>query len=247
MTTLIPLGVGDAFSARWYSTCFAIEHDGHRLLVDCPHPIRKVLRESADLDVGDFDAVVVTHLHADHASGLEGFGYFAHFVLGKKAKLVAHDDVLARVWDGHLCAGMERLIDAHEHRPRDMHLHDYFEPVPLRGTTTIGPFSIEHRLTIHHVPTTALRITAGGVTLGLSADTAFDPSLIDWLSTADLIVHETNYGAHTPYAKLAALPEALRAKMRLVHYPDDFDVDGSAIECLRQGRRVVVSTDVTRT
>jgi hypothetical protein len=41
---------------------------------------------------------------------------------------------------------------------------------------------------------------------------------------------------HTPYARLAALPAALRAKMRLIHYPDEFDVETSAIEPLRQGR-----------
>ena len=239
--SFIPLGVGDAFSAVHWSTCFAVQHDDARLLIDCPHPIRRVLRESANLDVGDFDAVLVTHLHADHASGLEGFGYFTHFALRRRAVLYAHGDVLARLWDGHLAAGMERLIDAHAHQPRDLHLHDYFDVRPLQPTTTIGPFTIEHRLTIHHVPTTALRITAGGATLGYSADTAYDPTLIDWLSSADVIVHETNYGAHTPYAKLAALPAALRAKMRLVHYPDEFDVEGSVIECLREGRRYDVS------
>jgi hypothetical protein len=44
-------------------------------------------------------------------------------------------------------------------------------------------------------------------------------------------------GVHTPYANLAALPQSLRAKMRLTHYPDEFEVDKSAIEVLRQGRR----------
>ena len=57
---------------------------------------------------------------------------------------------------------------------------------------------------------------------------------------ADLIVHETNYGAHTPYEKLAALPEAIRARMRLIHYPDDFDREGSVIASLSQGERVEV-------
>jgi hypothetical protein len=36
--------------------------------------------------------------------------------------------------------------------------------------------------------------------------------------------------------KLAALPESLRSRMRLTHYPDDFDADSSVIESLRQGR-----------
>src|SRR5439155_2780974 len=58
---------------------------------------------------------------------------------------------------------------------------------------------------------------------GVSADTAFDPTLVQWLQAADLVVHEASGGfMHTPYADLAALPETLRKKMRLIHYPDDF-------------------------
>jgi hypothetical protein len=68
--------------------------------------------------------------------------------------------------------------------------------------------------------------------------------LIEWLAPADLIVHEAttmvHTGVHTPYTKLAALPDALRAKMRLNHYPDDFDLESSVIEPLRQGRCYVV-------
>ena len=41
---LLTLGVGDVFSARHYSTSFAVESNGHWLLVDCPHPMRKMLR-----------------------------------------------------------------------------------------------------------------------------------------------------------------------------------------------------------
>ena len=41
---------------------------------------------------------------------------------------------------------------------------------------------------------------------------------------------------HTPYDRLAALPAALRSRMRLIHYSDDFDLDASVIEPLRQGR-----------
>jgi ribonuclease BN (tRNA processing enzyme) len=239
----VPLGVGDAFSARWYSSCLAIEAEGAWLLVDCPHPIRKILREASatagvDLDVDRFEAVVVTHLHADHASGLEGFGYFAHFVLRRPARLVAHADVVARLWDGHLAAGMERLLPSVDAPARCMKLEDYFAwtPLALERALQVGPFTIECRKTIHHIPTTALRVRAGGRTLGISADTAFDPSLIAWLAEADLVIHETNYGVHTPYEKLAALPAALRSKMRLIHYPDAFDLANSAIEPLTQGR-----------
>ncbi len=237
----VPLGIGDAFSERWYSTSFAIEAEGALLLVDCPHPIRKMLREARDASGLDLrlervSTVVLTHLHADHASGLEGYGYFSHFALGKRARVAAHPAVISRAWDGHLAAGMERLESPAGLRM--MGFDDYFEHVPLdvKRATSIGPFEIECRATHHHVPTTALRVRAGGRVLGLSADTSFDPKLIAWLAEADLVVHETNYGTHTPYEALAALDPLLRAKMRLVHFPDTFDLEGSVIECLAQGR-----------
>ena len=239
----LPLGVGDAFSARYYSSCLAVEADGAWLLVDCPHPIRKILREASasagvDLDVGSFVATVVTHLHADHASGLEGFGYFAHFVLRNQATLLAHPLVLADLWPGHLHAGMKQLIKTPESEPTHMSLGDYFRTTPLDESSpvTVGPFTIECRRTIHHIPTVAVRIRAAGRCLGYSADTAFDPSLIAWLDEADLIIHETNLGVHTPYERLAELPEPLRRKMRLIHYTDMFDTEASVIEPLQQGR-----------
>jgi ribonuclease BN (tRNA processing enzyme) len=240
--TLLPLGVGDAFASRYYSTSLALRAEGRWLLIDCPHPIRKMMREAElPLDVPDIDAVALTHLHGDHVSGLEGFAFFAHFVLRRRVPLIAHPEVAAPLW-GHLAASMSHLIDPAGRPLPERGFVDYFDPLPLDETRAVqfGPFSIECRRTIHHIPTTALRIRAGGRCLGYSADTSFDPTLIAWLAEADLIVHETNYGAHTPYARLAELPEALRARMRLVHYPDDFDTEASVIEPLRQGRPIEV-------
>jgi ribonuclease BN (tRNA processing enzyme) len=245
--SFITLGVGDAFSALHYSSCLAVEAEGQVLLVDCPHPIRKMMREASlssgvPLDADRVTAVALTHLHADHSSGLEGLGYFSFFVLKRKLELLAHPSVTRRLWEGHLAAGMECLIETRGEGPNPKHFEDYFvhTPLALERTVKHGPFEIECRFTYHHVPTTALRIRAGGRCLGYSADTAFDEGLIQWLSPADLIVHETNYGVHTPYEKLAALPSDLRARMRLIHYPDEFDKAGSVIEPLAQGRRYTV-------
>lgn len=250
----VPLGVGDAFSARYYSTCLAlvIEREGaggHEdiWLVDCPHPIQKMLAEakrtSAEpLDPARVRGVLLTHLHADHSSGLEGLAYWMRFYRQRKLELVAHPEVVARLWEGHLAAGMEQLMSSVGGAIQRMTLQDYFQVTPLRDDAAleIGGMTIECRRTIHHIPTYALRVRVGDRTLGHSADTAFDPSLIAWLGEADLVVHETNHGTHTPYAKLAELPADVRAKMRLVHYPDELDVAPSAIEALREGQLYVV-------
>ncbi len=246
---LIPMGVGEAFSARHYTSCLALGIDDHWLLIDCPHPVRKMLREgsmtaglSTPLDLDRIDAAVVTHLHADHSCGLEDFGYFTWLAMGRRAKLLMHPAASDRLWDGLLGAGMEHSQVNPDAPPIRKQLADFFELIDLDASrpVTCGPFAIECRRTIHSVPTFAMRIAAGGRVLGFSADTAYDPGLIEWLSAADLIVHEattlSQSPVHTPYEKLAALPGSLRAKMRITHLPDDFDADSSAIEVLREGR-----------
>lgn len=238
--TLYPLGVGDAFAGKYYSTALALEADGRWLLVDCPHPIRKMMIESpAPIDVGDLDAVVLTHLHGDHVSGLEGLAFFDHFVERRRTVLVTHPRNAETLWSRHYEATMATIIGADGRRQPDRGFADYFDHRALTpdGPVEIGPFSIECRPTRHHIFTTALRITAGGRSVGYSADTAFDPALIDWLAEADRVVHEVNFGgAHTPYDKLVGLPAAVRDKMWLVQYSDLFAVDESAIEPLREGR-----------
>ena len=159
----VPLGVGDAFSERRYSCSVAIEADDGLLLVDCPHPILKMLREAREetgleLRADRIDAVVLTHLHADHSSGLESLAYFTHFALRRRLPLVVHPAVLARLWEGHLAAGMEQLLPYVGGEPIQKTLEDYFEILLLRddGPVQAGPFSIECRPTIHHIPTPAL-------------------------------------------------------------------------------------------
>lgn len=237
------LGVGNAFSELYYSSCLALEAGGAWILLDCPHPIFKILREGAasagvSLDIRRLQGLVLTHLHADHCSGVEGLAFYFHFTLKRKLPLITHADVAADLWPKHLAAGMEQSRQENGSLVRHR-FEDFFELIPIAEDVpqSLGPFTLHCRKTIHNVPTIALRIAAAGRTLGCSADTAFDPTLIDWLSPADLIVHEAGGpGLHTPYKSLASLPAPLRQKMRLIHYPDDFDLRASTIEPLQQGR-----------
>jgi len=241
---LLPLGIGNAFSAVNYSTCLALEADGCWLLIDCPHPIRKMMREASasaavDLDVSSVHAVVLTHLHADHISGVEGLAYYCRFILHRKVRLAAHPSVAEHLWSGHLAASM-RWTEGEPGLPEiENRLEDYFElhDVVEQRSLSSGPFTISVYPARHSLPTTAIFVEAAGRKFGYSADTAYDPQLIDWLSPADLIVHESNGGySHTPYERLADLPSGLRKKMLAVHCPDGFDPPGREVELLRQGQ-----------
>ena len=88
---LIPLGVGEAFTAHHYTSCLALGADDDWMLIDCPHPVRKMLVEGSNaagfpLDLDRISAVAVSHLHADHCCGLEDFGYYSFFALGRRAR-----------------------------------------------------------------------------------------------------------------------------------------------------------------
>jgi ribonuclease BN (tRNA processing enzyme) len=243
---VVVIGVGDSFSERHRSTALLLRCDGFQLAIDCPDMYRSALRAAAErsgesLSLTDIDHVLITHVHGDHMNGLEGAAFFKHFAQGRRIELVSSPEVRATIWDRRLACSMGTLWDGA--RLRELTFDSYFTHAPLRWNDAIevGPFRIRARRTIHHVPTSALLIEAAGRTLGFSSDTAFDPELIAFLGSADLIIHETNYGpAHTPYAALAALPAETRDRLRLIHYPDTLDLVSSAVTPLHEGQVLAV-------
>lgn len=226
--SMCPLGIGDAFSRRHYSSCLLVETQAVRLLVDCPHPLRKMLYEAdPKLDLQDIDGVVLTHLHPDHASGLELFGYHMHHQLGVRPRLIAAAPVAVQ------------LVAAIPNVERDFAI----EVVAAGTEHQVGDLSLDWRPTRHMVPTAAWRLWSAETSLGISADTPFDPELIGWLAEADVVVHEVGHPPHhTPLADLAALPAELVARLWLIHVADDVQLAGSGLSALEQGRRYAVGT-----
>lgn len=238
----VVLGVGDSFSERYHPTSLLLVQGRFRLAIDCPDMYRRVLADARsasgrDLDLVDIDDVLLTHVHGDHMNGLEGVAFFKRFAQQRRVRLHASPEVHDVVWPQRLVGSMGTLFDGT--RPQTLGYEDYFEPhvLPWGEPTRVGPFEVETRRTRHHVPTSALLVRGEGGTLGYSADAAFEPDLIAFLDRADVIVHETNLGpSHTDFGRLLGLPERIRCKMHVVHYPDGHDPEGSAIPFAREGQ-----------
>ncbi|CAN5922908.1 hypothetical protein BH11MYX3_BH11MYX3_13560 [soil metagenome] len=162
--------------------------------------------------------------------------YFKRFAQQRRLALHTIGEVRKDLWERRLVASMGTLWDGT--KLNELGFADYFawNELSLDTETTIGPFTVRARRTMHHVPTSALIVEHDGRSIGSSSDTAFDPELITWLAQADLIVHETNLGpAHTAYKDLLTVDASIRDKMHLIHYPDDFDLAASQIAVLREG------------
>lgn len=239
---LLILGVGDAFTKQHFNTSALIEHGGQYVLLDCPAPINRVLNDAMSIsgwtvEIEAIDNIIITHLHGDHCSGLEAFGFWRYFHSKNKDKSslpCIHTNQLAadRLW--------ERFAPAMDRSTTDSPaiLRDYYDLrilTPKEESQVCG-LSIKCRFTGHPVPTIGLLISDGSATIGWSGDTPYDEEHIKWLSGADLVVHESGPAPpHTPIEHLNALPDDLRAKMRLIHLPDEFDYSSTDIKPLREG------------
>lgn len=237
------LGIGDAFTRSHFHTSALIQAPQGYVLLDCPPMIHRALHESTqragwNAELDDIENVLITHLHGDHCGGLEAFGFWQAHVRQcvetcARPNIYTSAPAAERIWE-RLAPAMDR---AGTERPLAS-LHDYFDMHILRPgvQANVSGLSIECRFTGHPIPTLGLLISDGSATLGWSGDTPFEKEHVDWLSQADLIVHESGPApAHTPIEQLNALPEALRAKIRLVHLNDDFDSSVTDIEPLKEG------------
>ena len=237
------LGAGDAFTTTGFGSSALIESGGSYVLLDCPDLVHRALVEATraagwDVDASRIDDILITHLHGDHANGLEAIG-FARMIL----RMERPQAVQPRVFVNRLAGERlwERLAPAMEQQrwlDRPARLDDYFDlrPIDPGEAFRVGPLEVRARRTDHPVPATGFLIGDGSWTLGWSGDTTFERDHVEWLSAADLIVHECGLGpVHTQLEELGALPDALRARLRLIHLPDGFDPSASDMVALAAG------------
>ncbi|MEQ8818607.1 MAG: MBL fold metallo-hydrolase [Sumerlaeia bacterium] len=251
---VIPLGIGNAFTKRFFNTSLLLIAEGRGVLVDCPSPLRRVLGDAEKkarvaLDIPDFDHLVLTHLHGDHCNGVEEFGFFKRFVHGNRPHsppdLYALPEVLESLWEHRLMASMGVLTTPGESAPAAQRMGDYFRThawMPGRELSLCHDdrdapaMTFRIRRTQHFLPCFGLVAEFNGIKLGYSCDTAFDPEHIAFLEDADLILHECGPGAgHTPLKDLLALPPPIRRKMLLIHVPDNIEDLDSEIPVADEG------------
>ena len=231
------LGTGSAFTLKNFQSNLAIEQNGKWLLLDAGGDIRFSLK-NVGMSYKDVDAVYVSHLHADHAGGIETLAFCSFFDPKKdKIKLFGNGELLRKGWEDTWKGGLE------SYQGKLLSLNDYFDVNPVRPNTsfywegtqfdTVQAIHIMNGYSL--VPSYGLMIKPEAKSTAVpekrnifwTSDTQFCPAqLLDFYRSADLIIQdcETSVfksGVHASFTDLVTLPDEIKKKMILLHYQDN--------------------------
>ncbi len=238
------LGVGNAFTSRYYNTSFLVTAE-HRYLVDCPQALFRLLADRR-LDPAGIDRVILTHIHGDHTAGLETLLLWKKYVQQRKVILYTSEQVFEE-YSTKCFLNFADTFTPNMSATVTLRIEDYVHFVPLRldrANRLDSRLALEVRENWHPTPTLGLKFLASEGSIAVSGDTCYRPELLrklldagrlspiryeklagEWLWQADVIYHEVarhEPSPHTLESDLLALPLEARRKIRLIHYADDF-------------------------
>ena len=216
------VGTGSAFAKKYYNNNAIIESKNKRLLIDCGITLPTALNHM-NISFSELDAILISHIHADHVGGLEELAYQMMFIYERKPILYIAETLLQPLWENTLRGG---LVQGDLNK-----IEDFFDVRPL----TVGD---EHELIsgitvklLHtkHIPGKNSYSFILNKQFFYTADMQFDRNLLEKLGNEQIhtIFHdcqlESPSAVHASLDELLTLPESLQQKIWLMHYGDNIE------------------------
>lgn len=229
MMKLIFLGSGSAFTVgdgNFQSNMLLVNEQGNKLLIDCGSDIRFSLYAAgfSHLDITD---IYISHLHADHAGGLEYIGFSTKFdPRCQKPNLYLNKELVNELWNGTLSGGMSSI----EGKIADINTYFKVRLTEEKGYFTWMDIKFNLVKVIHVdngnfiIPSYGLFFEIQGIKVFLTTDHKFCSNAIaEFYEQADIIFQDCETSpfqtkVHAHYKELLSLPEKIKNKMWLYHY-----------------------------
>lgn len=193
------------------ASCYLVEAEGFRLLLDMGSGGLSALQRHARLD--QIDAVCVSHLHSDHCVDLCGFSVARIIHPGgpmPQIPVYGPDQTqlrLARALDADPASGAD-AVTGHDSRFTDAFSYVTISP----GVVDIGPLRVTAAPMSHPVQTFGFRIEHAGRSVAYSADTGETGELVQLASDADILLCEASFLEPAPGSP--PLPQGLHLTAR---------------------------------
>ena len=223
------LGSGSAFTVGCnnFHSNMLLENSGRRLLIDCGTDARLSIHQQG-FSHRDIQDIYISHLHFDHAGGLEWLAFTTKFDSEQLEKPVLHisDQLIKTLWDNLLSGSLRSIQDA------DADLSTYYDLKPIDHSNQFDWQSIKFHLVptehvfhnTHCAPSFGLFFTINGINCFITTDAQFKPELYaEYYKKADIIFHDCEItksmsGVHSNYAQLITLSPEIKSKIWLYHY-----------------------------
>jgi ribonuclease BN (tRNA processing enzyme) len=236
---------------------YLVQQGDFTLLLDCGNGVFSKLRRVCDYI--DVDAVVISHLHADHFLDLIPFSYALSYAPRQQPVAVggwpgtdapARPDLFVPGGGGQVlrrvvgCWGPEDLIET------AFHLREYSPREPL----TVGPLRIRFCEVPHYLATFAVELASNGFRFTFGADCSPNEELVRFAADTDFLMIEATLprperdGRRGHLTPGEAGDHGRRARARrlvLTHYSDELDPEwarseavesyGGPVELAREG------------
>ena len=213
---------------------YLVETGGLRLLLDCGPGVFAKLRRFADYAA--IDAVVISHLHADHILDLVPFASGLRYAPRRQPatpQLIAPPGAI-EAFATLSRAGAMRA----EHIEGAFALSEY-DPA---ATVSLGELTIRFTPVPHFIPCNAVELAQNGARLTFSADCAPNDALTELAKDTDLLLIEATLprpedepprGHLTPAEAGEHGAKANAKRLVLTHYSDELDPEWARAEATR--------------
>jgi ribonuclease BN (tRNA processing enzyme) len=234
-------GVGSAFSKRNNQTNVLLIHGKDHLLIDCGNTCSRALL-ALGIPITQIRNFLITHSHADHIGGLEEVILMNRYVTREKPTIVISETYQHILWDMSLRGGAayneEKGGDILTFSDFWHIIRPEFLPKFPRNTqeANIGELNIKIMRT-KHIPDTSdtweTSFWSCGVIINdkilFTSDTRYDFKLVDYFESKynfEAIFHDCQFftgGVHASLEELKQFPPAIKKKMYLSHYGDNWE------------------------
>jgi len=164
------------------ASCYLVEHDGYRLLLDLGSGALGPLQRHVGLT--EIDGIVLSHLHADHCLDVCPYVVFRRY----------HPDGVQPPLPLLGPTGTHARLSAAYDPTERAGLRDVFTFSALApGERELGPFRCRFERMNHPVETYGVRIEAGGASLTYSADTGTCDALVRLAEGSGTLLCEASF------------------------------------------------------